>query len=320
VLERWIAPSLFRGTDAQDEYSLCRALGSEEASKRLMQHRETFITEAHIRQIKELGLEVVRVPVGYWLLEDVSPFVEDASEYIDKLFSWTDEHGLGVILDFHAAPGSQNGWDHSGRSGRMDWPQADNIAKSLQFVDQLTERYGQQPSLIGVEPLNEPHWDVPLNTLVQYYVRADGIVKQNCHTGVKMIVSDAFRAPDMSKALRKAKLDVTLDVHLYQLFTPEDRALNLEGHLRKADKQWRRELKKLARHHGVVVGEWSAAMSELYNRLGEAQHTYDVAGYRQYSVAQQTVFEQSGVSWTYWTARTEDGGIWSLLDHPDLLK
>lgn len=319
VLEKWIAPSLFEGTHATDEYTLCKELGPVEATKRLAHHRDTFITREHIRAIAKLGLSLVRLPVGYWLFDGPEPFVGGADQYVERLLGWARESGLKVIIDFHAAPGSQNGWDHSGRSGSVRWHEASNMAASLMFVELISRRYGQHPSLVGIELLNEPHWEVPLKELLVYYKSGTELVRQWCHSGVKVIVSDAFRPEQMSKALRKARLDVILDVHLYQLFTPEDRALDLQGHLDKVQREWSKLLQRLTRHHHILVGEWSAAMSELYNELGERQHNYDSEAYQTYAHVQQRLFTHHGVSWTYWTARTEDGRVWSLLDQPHLV-
>ena len=33
--------------------------------------------------------------------------------YIDKAFEWGLKYGIAILLDMHAAPGSQNGWEHS---------------------------------------------------------------------------------------------------------------------------------------------------------------------------------------------------------------
>lgn len=321
VLERWISPSVFAGTEAKDEYSLCQQLGPQEAARRLMRHRDTFITEDHIRQIAELGLNTVRVPIGYWLFGRQQPFVDGANRYVERLFAWADECRLKIILDFHAAPGSQNGHDHSGRAGKVGWHTDEaHIEASLAFIKRLAARYGREPALRGIELLNEPNWEAGPSQLLDYYQRATRAVRAHCHQSVAIIVSDAYRPKEMSKALRRAKLnDVTLDVHLYQLFTPEDRALDLNGHLRKVDKVWNKELKKLRRHHDVLVGEWSAAMHELYRPTDQPARHYTNEDYRAYCAAQQRVFDKHGVSWTYWTVRTEGGGIWSLLNHPKLL-
>ena len=320
VLERWITPSLFQGTTATDEYSLCEELGLATATERILRHRETFITEDHIRMISELGLSLVRLPLGYWLFGSEAPYIANADRYVDRLFVWAEKYDIKVILDFHAAPGSQNGWDHSGRAGDVKWENSEHIEKSLQFLEELLAKYGHYHRLIGVEPLNEPRWDVDINKLVDYYERAGLLINRLAHQSVSLIVSDSFRPEQMSKLLQKRKLNAVMDIHLYQLFTPEDRALDLEGHLRKTTHDWSNLLEQLSRHHRLLVGEWSAAMSELYNELGEAQRNYSRDNYVSYANAQRSSFEDHNTSWTYWTARTEDGGVWSLLDHPELIK
>ncbi len=70
VAERWMTQDLFRGVKGDDEYSLGWELGQEEASRRLKVHRDTFITQRDFRWIADQGFDFVRLPVGYWLLED----------------------------------------------------------------------------------------------------------------------------------------------------------------------------------------------------------------------------------------------------------
>lgn len=318
MLERWISPSVFAGTDAADEYQLGTNLSHEELVKRIQHHRDRFITRHTFERVVMLGLEVVRLPVGYWLFADEEPYVGGADTYVDLAFEWARQYGLKVILDLHAAPGSQNGWDHSGKSGTIEWHHPRNIEATLAFLERLTKRYGNRTELLAVEPLNEPHWEIELKTLVDYYIQASRIIKTNCHDEIQVLLSDSFRATAMSKSLRRAKLKCALDIHLYQLFTPEDRALDLVGHLKKAEKEWARTLRQLAKHHQVVVGEWSAAMSEQYEN-GGPRRSYQASEYVDYAQAQRKVFETNGAGWVYWTARTEDRGIWSLLDHPELL-
>ncbi|MBN2713215.1 MAG: glucan 1,3-beta-glucosidase, partial [Planctomycetes bacterium] len=44
LLEKWMRPSLFEGTSAVDEYTLCLELG-QAAESHLLQHRDTSINE-----------------------------------------------------------------------------------------------------------------------------------------------------------------------------------------------------------------------------------------------------------------------------------
>lgn len=320
VLERWITPTVFQGTEAKDEYSLSRTLGETEFRERIQRHRETFITEDHIKAIKARGIEFVRLPVGYWLFKDQDGFVA-AKEHVDRLFNWAKQYGLKVILDIHAAPGSQNGQDHSGKAGENGWiadPET-YTERTLRFVAALCEEYGARSQLLAVEVLNEPGWHVRDEVLLDYYRKAHATVQRNCSSRVWVIVGDSFRPEEMSKKVKKLGLErIVLDVHLYQLFTDEDRALELEGHVRKTDKEWSKLLRKVSRRLPVMIGEWSAAMSELYNpRMDERQRQYVADDYVKYYDAQKRAFEGAGVPWVYWTARTEDGGVWSLLDQPD---
>jgi glucan 1,3-beta-glucosidase len=317
VLERWITPDLFAGMEASDEYSLSVEVPAT-ASQRIKQHRNTFITKETIQLIAARGLNTVRVPVGYWLFDKDGPYVAGADKQLDALFEWCDELAIGVILDVHAAPGSQNGWDHSGRAGEIGWGLGDTIKDTLQFVSALLDRYGQKKALRALEVLNEPHWDVSLDVLVSYYRTAYELIRSKV-PHLTIIMSDAFRPKDMAKKLQKQRFQgVMLDVHLYQLFTEPDRALDLEGHLHKTNQEWTKLLRDLTKRMPIIVGEWSAAMHEQFQDVHQPEHTkrYTKDDYHTYYAAQRDVFDSVGASWTYWTAKTSDGGAWSWLDNP----
>ena len=81
VLEPWITPSLFYqflgasqkwGDKAPekvglDTFSFCAALGPEEANKQLRRHWKSWITEQQIIDLRALGADTVRIPVGDWM-------------------------------------------------------------------------------------------------------------------------------------------------------------------------------------------------------------------------------------------------------------
>ena len=52
------------------------------------------------------------------------------------------KYKLGVIVDLHAAPGSQNPFEHSAtRDGSQEWGTTDaNIAQTVQVIDFLAAR------------------------------------------------------------------------------------------------------------------------------------------------------------------------------------
>src|SRR5690242_10822012 len=112
-----MTPSLFAGTEAIDEHTFMAGPG---AGRRLRRHHETFITEADFAWIAGHGLDLVRLPVGHWVLGGDEPYL-GAADILDAAMEWARTYGLGVVLDLHAVSGSQNGQDHSGRVGPRRW-------------------------------------------------------------------------------------------------------------------------------------------------------------------------------------------------------
>jgi hypothetical protein len=71
-------------------------------------HFRSFITERDIERIAGWGLDHVRLPLDYPVLEDdAAPGVyrEDGFATLDACFEWCRRRGLGVVLDLHHAPG-----------------------------------------------------------------------------------------------------------------------------------------------------------------------------------------------------------------------
>jgi hypothetical protein len=71
-------------------------------------HFKTFITAADIRRIADWGMDHVRIPVDYPVLEDDSnpgKYKDSGFDYIDACLDWCQQNGLRAILDLHKAPG-----------------------------------------------------------------------------------------------------------------------------------------------------------------------------------------------------------------------
>jgi glucan 1,3-beta-glucosidase len=239
VLERWITPNLFN------------------------KHRTDFIKEHDFKWIAEQGLNAVRVPVGYWIFGDVQPYV-GSIEYLDFAMRAAQTYKLDVIIDLHGAPGSQNGWKHSGREGARTWHKdAANQELTLEIIEKLAKRYKGYRNLLGIELLNEPHWEVPFNVLVSFYQQAYERVRLHCDEKVAVIISDAFRPHDWQQTLRPpAYKNIWLDCHFYQVYSEKDKELNIDEHLNKTKGEWLQSIQILKQAHPVIVGEWSMALDQ----------------------------------------------------------
>lgn len=315
VAERWMTPELFRDVKADGEIALVRELGMEMAKKRLKKHRDEFITEQDITWIKKQGFDFVRIPVGYWLFEQTDDFI-DGEAYLQHAFRWATKYKLGVVLDFHGLQGSQNGYDHSGQPGRVRLYRRNNKAAALKTLEYMCQRYGQQPSLLGIEVINEPKVRWCLGRLMSYYTQAYRIVARNSRGNVRIIVSDAFKPLRVARKLSRLGLGgrLVVDIHLYQVFSHHDIQLNLDGHIEKIQRDWNSLLTELKRYTDVMVGEWSAALpTQSYQGLpgGEAEnavHYYNV---------QRQVFHEHAWAECYWSYKAPGCGVWDYRSQLD---
>lgn len=80
VLEPWITPSLFDNGPAAavDEYTYTQLLGKTEAKSRLEAHWSSFYDESDFATMKQVGINIVRIPIGYWAVTPLpgDPYVQ----------------------------------------------------------------------------------------------------------------------------------------------------------------------------------------------------------------------------------------------------
>lgn len=106
------------------EYQTMQLLGHSVGDALFERHRSEWITEADIREIALSGLNVVRVPVGFWIAgfdhsdpsgrQEWKVLAPNALKYLDTLIrDWALKYNVAVLVNIHAAKGSQNGFDHS---------------------------------------------------------------------------------------------------------------------------------------------------------------------------------------------------------------
>lgn len=307
VLEKWMTPSVFAGVEASDEWSFSQLPGARE---KLEKHRQTFITERDFAWIKAHGLDAVRLPIGYWTLEESAPYIMGA-QHVDDAMRWAKQHDLQVLIDLHGAPGSQNGMDHSGRSGELGWTKPENIAATVRALETIAQRYGDHPNLWGIECLNEPRWDVPLEALKQFYGAAYPVVRVHLPVEKAFVMHDGFRPFSWKGFMDGPEFqNVVLDTHIYQAYTDDDRKRSPADHVIKAYDR-ARELKEIESQKWAIVGEWSSAIAwDAVKDLSPLQRELTTRGY---GAAQLSSYETSH-GWFYWSLKTEAQGEWNFMD------
>ena len=140
---------------------------------------------------------------------------DGALDELERLLALCLKYNLKALLDVHAVVDSQNGFDNSGRAMQVKWTavtsQGDplgyasfehwprraanwigefdlesrsykdvnhaNINHTLGVIDKIVRRHASDPSVWGVQPVNEPWNFIPLEPLKQFYWDAYHIVR-----------------------------------------------------------------------------------------------------------------------------------------------
>lgn len=124
------------------------------------EHFNTFITEVDIAKIASWGLDHVRLPIDYPVIEsDENPGTPLESGYalIDSCLEWCARHGLGVVLDVHHAPGYSfnNDLTAATRSQNTLFNDAATQQRYIALWETIARRYVNSSTPLVFELLNE---------------------------------------------------------------------------------------------------------------------------------------------------------------------
>ena len=247
VLEKWMDPEPFVRTAEDDEIWMHRthgALWSERnLAEELRRHRDAYITLEDFRIIADHGLNLVRIPIPYFIFGDW-PGHPGCIAYLDRAFRWARETGLKIMIDLHTVPGSQNGFDNGGLTGVCKWAQnPDLVEYALNVLERLARRYRDEPTLHSIEVLNEPvSWSVfhgtsntakdvreasgsthvPLRFLKRFYRDAYTRLRAILRPETIIVFHDGFRLLRWGDWFRRAGMrNVMLDTHQYLIAMEE---------------------------------------------------------------------------------------------------
>jgi len=344
VLEPWITPSIFEATPGNvvDEYTYGEQYGWD--SDRLRDHWNSWITEDDFKEIASVGLNFVRLPIGYWSIigGQGAPFVYGAYDYVGKAVGWAGNHGIKVMLDLHGAPRSQNGFDNSGQlKSTPEWTQGDSVEITLKALNKLRDDFGDNPNVASIELLNEPLGpQLDMDTVRQFYMVGWGNLKS---TNVAVAFHDAFEGVTSWNDWGSGMWNLLLDTHHYEVFDSGALAMSPDEHVGTAcgfggqmasNNKW------------TIAGEWSGALTDCakwlngrgigarydgtYNKGGQGssyigscdgKYTGSVQGLsdadrsniKRFIEAQFVAYEKAD-GWIFWTWKTESAPEWDFQD------
>jgi glucan 1,3-beta-glucosidase len=276
-IEPFITPSFFENYGSKeaivDEYTLLTKLGPAKAKDTMEKHYASFITKKAFSDIRAAGMDHVRFPFGYWIVQtyDGDPYIPQVSwRYLLRGIEYCRQNGLRVNLDLHGAPGSQNGWNHSGRQGVIGWLNGTdgdlNAQRTLDIHHKLSvffaqPRYKNVVTMYGL--VNEPR-NVELDTakVVAWSQKAIDQIRKDNITAI-IVFGDGFMGLDNWQGKLQGNDNLLLDVHQYVIFNVDQLSLKHRDKLNFACKAWTQQSKRsMDRTTGfgpTMCGEWSQA-------------------------------------------------------------
>ncbi|KKY18799.1 putative glucanbeta-glucosidase [Phaeomoniella chlamydospora] len=273
ILEKWMdETNLFVDafSDAVDQWTFDSIAGAEEA---LQKHWATWFTESDMEAIAAIGMNAIRIPIGYWAFNNTgTPFIKGADVFLERAIIWARTYGLKVLIDCHGSPGSQNGFTSSGHEGTVEWQAGNNIQRSLSVLKTMARKYGStgySDVVFGIELVNEPVSDYGNNFSItkEFARKGYSTVKATAsNPELQIIMHDAFKNPPSYWLSLPSDVSSTnsrqfgIDSHFYQIFSSVYLSLNVQSHIAAAC-NWASVLAKTKQIMPIYIGEFSAVMN-----------------------------------------------------------
>jgi glucan 1,3-beta-glucosidase len=331
VLEKWMSPDLFAGTEAEDETQLCSDLSDVAKRERLTVHRDSYITERDFAYLANHGIGAVRIPVPFFIFGDYPPYI-GCIEYLDRAFAWAETYNIKVLIDLHTVPDGQNGFDNGGLCGVCKWHKNPaHVEFTLTLLEQLTIRYRGRAALWGIEVLNEPIsaelWDaidlphrypprdpayaqgsepVPTGFLKDFYATAYRRIRAQSDD-VTIVFHDGFRLRDWDDFFTSPGFEqIAVDTHLYLMdYTRRTGDEDLAGYLGYITSEFSRTVQEMSAQFPLIIGEWCLdPMSAKAAALSREQRP---GFYRSLASAQLDAWD-GAAGWFFWSYKLLTAG------------
>lgn len=114
---------------------------------------DNFITKQDIAKIATWGVDHVRLPIDYNVLEnDTNDYKEDGFARIDKAIEWCQEFHLNLVLDLHKTAGFSFDFGEK-EDGFFESKKLQE--RFLLLWEEIARRYGKYADTVAFELLNE---------------------------------------------------------------------------------------------------------------------------------------------------------------------
>ncbi|KAJ3154899.1 hypothetical protein HK101_001596 [Irineochytrium annulatum] len=332
VSEPWMMRSEWRDVmgcgDSKSEFDCMRdhySGGKREAGNAAFEkHWATYITPATVQSVHDVGLNTIRIPIGYWSFTDVvdtatEPFANGSRmlPYLDAVVDKAARLGIYVIIDLHGAPGGQQQDAFTGQQANpAGFFNNYNFGRAEKWLAWMTNRIHTNSAYRSVgmlEVLNEPvsMHDAPgrypapgqvpglIDSFYPSALQAVRAAENALHVQgarrlhVQFMSSKWLSGDPRTNAIVAADGHTSFDDHNYIGFGVKNNT-DRDTLMRSACGDTR----VVKGERVEITGEWSMTSGVEWKT--------DPAFFTKFWTAQQQLYEKPGMAgWIYWTWKTE---------------
>lgn len=118
------------------------------------EHLDTFISEEDFAVVASWGLDHVRIPFDYNIIENQQgEFIKEGFRYLDNALEYSEKYGLNTVLDLHKTAGFSFDTYSENESGFFE--SAEYQERFYRLWEEIARRYGSLSSRVAFELLNE---------------------------------------------------------------------------------------------------------------------------------------------------------------------
>ncbi|WFD23902.1 hypothetical protein MEQU1_002596 [Malassezia equina] len=325
VTEKWMAPSLFQCVHEGEKGELAilhgygnTSQGIQSARALLEKHWDTWITVDDFDKMRyQYNINSVRIPIGYWNLpgaqftkdtpfEAWSDVYKNSWKYVRRAIEMAADRDMGVLLDLHAAYGSQNGQENSGYNGfRVEFFWPENQKRTKEALVWIANDLKDVTNLVGIELLNEP-WNEP--GLGGWFESTAKAIHDIGGNAAQLPVYYSHPATPQNSSSAKNKPTFTAyDTHQYYTFV--DRNAPVSDILDKVQGSVHEKLVALQKATGdrLVVGEWSCALDPGSLSGNAKEHAKQRLEFCQRQIES---YRNASSAMYFWSYKYEDCKFW----------
>ena len=291
VQEGWM--NLTNGPCQAESFKVLDERFGRDVREHLFQvYEDNYLSERDFDNIRALGMNVVRLPFAWWnILNDDGTLRADAFTRLDWFVDCCAQRGLYVILDLHAARGSQNNQDNSGEmNGSQLWKNETWQDQMLYLWECVADHYKGNPAIAAYDLLNEPGGDLKSTGVVQweYFDRLYEAIRAIDPEHIIMMES-CWDPEDLPSPDRYGWDNVVYQYHWYKWNADNDywaQKLNVDVKLHK--------MKQVNHPVPGFLGEFT-----LFQNMDAWEYALDS-------------YSRAGLGWTIWTYKVTGSSTWGL--------